>query len=276
METEMNKIKEAADYLNKQGLNEPKVGIILGTGLGGLADVIEAPQEVNYGQIPHFPVSTVQSHKGALIFGKIGTTDVVAMAGRFHYYEGYSMKEVTFPIRVMKLLGVKTLIISNASGSTNPGFETGDLVVIKDHINLHHENPLRGENLEEFGPRFPDLESAYDDDLIELAHQEASLLGMELKEAVYTGVPGPNLETPAEFNYFRIIGGDIVGMSTVPEVIVANHMSLPVLAFSIVTNEGWTLEREKASVDEIIEVAQKQSVKLETLVKGVLKLMALK
>ena len=267
----MTNIQEAAAYLKSKGFEKPKVGIILGTGLSGLSNVIEQSIEIPYSKIPHFPISTVESHKGSLIYGKISGIDVVTMAGRFHYYEGYSMKEVTFPIRVMKLLGIETLIVSNASGSTNPGFETGDLVVIKDHINMHHENPLRGQNLDALGPRFPDLENAYDKNLIELAHKQAALFEMELKEAVYVGVPGPNLETHAEFNYFRIIGGDIVGMSTVPEVIVANHMSLSVLAFSIITNEGWSTDRQKAIVEEIIAVAEKQSEKLQKLVKNILK-----
>ncbi|MEZ5021922.1 MAG: purine-nucleoside phosphorylase [Chitinophagales bacterium] len=220
--------------------------------------------------MPHFPVSTVQSHQGELIIGKLGGVTVVAMAGRFHYYEGYSMKEVTFPIKVLKLLGIKHIILSNASGSAHPNFNTGDIVVIKDHINFQPENPLRGVNLDELGPRFPDMVNAYDEQLIHLAQLASDKLNYPIKEAVYVGVQGPNLETKAEFKFFRAIGGDIVGMSTVPEVIVANHMNLPVLAFSVVTNEGWTEDRQEANVDEIIAVAQKAAKKLEKIVIQVL------
>jgi purine-nucleoside phosphorylase len=268
----MDQIKAAADFLSNKWQFPPKAGIVLGTGLSGLADNIEKAIRIPYSDIPHFPVSTVQSHKGELIFGLLNNVPVVALSGRFHYYEGYSMKEVTFPIRVLKLLGIDMLILSNAAGSVHPNFSTGDITIINDHINMQPENPLRGENLDAFGPRFPDMVSPYDENLQALAFKAADALEIELKPAVYVGVQGPNLETKAEFNFFKIIGGHIVGMSTVPEVIVANHMRLPVLAFSIVTNEGWAEDRVEANVDEIIAVAQKASGELEKIVQSVLKL----
>jgi purine-nucleoside phosphorylase len=268
----MNQIKAAADFLSNKWQFPPKAGIVLGTGLSGLADNIEKAIRIPYSDIPHFPVSTVQSHKGELIFGLLNNVPVVALSGRFHYYEGYSMKEVTFPIRVLKLLGIDLLILSNAAGGVHPNFSTGDIAIINDHINMQPENPLRGENLDAFGPRFPDMVSPYDENLQALAFKAADALEIELKPAVYVGVQGPNLETKAEFNFFKIIGGHIVGMSTVPEVIVANHMRLPVLAFSIVTNEGWAEDRVEANVDEIIAVAQKASGELEKIVQLVLKL----
>lgn len=266
----LEQLEKAVSFIKSKCPLQPKVGLVLGTGLSGLADAIEVGARLPYAEIPHFPTSTVQSHKGQLLLGKLNGVNIIAMAGRFHYYEGYSMQEVTFPIRVMKLLGIEQLILSNASGSTNSNFKTGDIVVIKDHINLQPENPLRGANLEVLGPRFPDPVNAYDEALKSKALAAAKSLNINLKEAVYVGVQGPNLETKAEFNYFRIIGGDIVGMSTVPEVLVANHAGLPVLAFSIVTNEGYANDRQPANVDEIIAVAQAASEKLEELVRLVL------
>lgn len=267
---EIVNIQAAVAYIQSKCNENPNVGIVLGTGLSGLSAAIQDPISIKYNDIPHFPTSTVQSHQGELIIGKLGGVTAVAMAGRFHYYEGYSMKEVTFPIRVLKLLGIKHIILSNASGSAHPNFNTGDIVVIKDHINFQPENPLRGINLDTLGPRFPDMVNAYDEHLIHLAKLASDKLNYPIKEAVYVGVQGPNLETKAEFKFFRIIGGDIVGMSTVPEVIVANHMNLPVLAFSVVTNEGWSEDRQEANVDEIISVAQKAAKKLEKIVIQVL------
>ena len=266
----MKEIKEAVDFLKSKWLVQPKVGIVLGTGLSGLANGIQNPISIPYSSIPNFPVSTVQSHKGELIFGVLNGVPVVTMAGRFHYYEGYTMKEVTSPIRVMKLLGIEMLILSNASGGVHPNFKTGDIAVINDHINMQPENPLRGVNLDELGPRFPDMVEPYSPTLRKLAFKVAAKINIELKSAVYIGVQGPNLETKAEFKFFKIIGAEIVGMSTIPEVLVANHMSLPVLAFSIVTNEGWAEDRKEANVDEIIREAQKASQKLEKLVQLVL------
>lgn len=267
---EMEQFKKAAAFLQNKWKHAPKVGLVLGTGLSGLSNSIKEAIRIPYAEIPNFPISTVQSHKGELIFGLLHGVPVVAMAGRFHYYEGYSMKEVTFPIRVLKLLGIEFLILSNASGGVHPKFSTGDLALINDHINLQPENPLRGENLDEFGPRFPDMVTPYDEELQNLALEAAAQTNIDLKTAVYVGVQGPNLETKAEFKYFKIIGAHIVGMSTVPEVIVANHMKLPVLAFSIVTNEGYAEDRVEANVDEIIAVAEQASKKLEKLVQQVL------
>lgn len=266
----MAQIREAAAYLRQRIEMAPRAGLILGTGLSGLAASIGNATAIPYGDIPHFPKSTVQSHRGELISGTLQGVPVLAMAGRFHFYEGYSMKEVTFPIRVMKLLGIELLIVSNAAGGASRRVTTGDLAVIRDHINLFPENPLRGRNLDELGPRFPDLVDAYDPALIALAHQLAETRGLTLKEAVYAGVPGPNLETRAEFHYFNSIGADVVGMSTVPEVLVARHMGLRVVGFSVVTNEGWREDRQPASVEEVIAMAGKVAPRLEQLVEDLL------
>ena len=249
---------------------QPLAGIILGTGLSGLSNSIEEAIHIPYENIPGFPVSTVESHKGELIIGKLNGVGVVAMAGRIHYYEGYSMKEVTFPVRVLKMLGIERLIISNASGGVSEKVKTGDLAVITDHINLFPENPLRGKNIDSLGPRFPDMVKAYDGEMIKMAKVLGHESGTDLKEVVYVGVAGPNLETKAEFQYFKTIGADVVGMSTIPEVIVARHMDLPVLAFSVVTNEGLSKDREASTVEEIIEVSREAAKRLEPIVCRVL------
>ena len=215
----------------------PKTAIVLGTGLGQLASEITDTYEFPYCEIPNFPVSTVEGHSGKLIFGKLGGKDIVAMQGRFHYYEGYSMKEVTFPVRVMYELGIKTLFVSNAAGGMNPEFLIGDIMVITDHINLFPEHPLRGKNFPT-GPRFPDMHQAYDPQLIALADEIAAEKGIRLMHGVYVGVQGPTFETPAEYRMYRILGGDTIGMSTVPEVIVANHCGIRVFGISIVTDLG--------------------------------------
>ena len=215
----------------------PKTAIVLGTGLGQLASEITDTYEFPYSEIPNFPVSTVEGHSGKLIFGKLGGKDIVAMQGRFHYYEGYSMKEVTFPVRVMYELGIKTLFVSNAAGGMNPEFLIGDIMVITDHINLFPEHPLRGKNFPT-GPRFPDMHQAYDPQLIALADEIAAEKGIRLMHGVYVGVQGPTFETPAEYRMYRILGGDTIGMSTVPEVIVANHCGIRVFGISIVTDLG--------------------------------------
>lgn len=268
--TDLQRYQEAAAYLAGRTDLKPKAGIILGTGLSGLSDSLEQACAIPYGDIPHFPRSTVQSHRGELIFGYLGGVPVVTMAGRFHYYEGYSMKEVTFPVRVMQQLGIGRLIVSNASGGASRRVSAGDLAVITDHLNLFPENPLRGPNTDELGPRFPDMVDAYDPGMIALAKEVAEQEGIILKEAVYVGVPGPNLETRSEFMYFRTIGADVVGMSTVPEVLVARHMNIPVLAFTVVTNEGWNKDREPATVEEIIDQSGEVAPRLEALVKRVL------
>lgn len=233
----LEKLKQTTAYIESKVSIKPEVGIILGTGLGGLAKDIENPETINYVDIPNFPVSTVEGHKGRLIFGDLGGKKVVAMQGRFHYYEGYDMKEVTFPVRVMKYLGISHLFVSNASGGVNPEYEIGDLMIINDHINLI-PNPLIGPNNNEFGPRFPDMSQTYDHNLIALAQDIASKHGIKAHVGCYVAVTGPTFETPKEYQYFRIIGGDTVGMSTAPEVIVARQMGIPVFAISIITDLG--------------------------------------
>ena len=234
----LEQIKATAEYIRSQ-INEftPEVGIILGTGLGGLAESIDVKSSIEYSTIPNFPVSTVEGHKGRLIFGILGGKQVVAMQGRFHYYEGYTMQQVTFPVRVMKLLGIEYLFVSNASGGINTTFRVGDLMIINDHINLM-PNPLIGPNMAEFGPRFQDMHNCYDSALIAKATAIADEENIKLQYGVYVGTTGPTFETQAEYRYFKAIGGDAAGMSTVPEVIVARHMSIPVFAVSVITNCG--------------------------------------
>lgn len=248
---------------------QPAVGIILGTGLGALAKEIQAETVVEYGDIPHFPLSTVESHHGKLIFGTLGGKQVVAMQGRFHFYEGYTMQQVTFPVRVMKFLGVKTLLISNAAGGMNPQFRKGSIMVITDHINLLGDNPLIGPNDDTLGPRFPDMSEPYSRELIALAGEVALNLKIRTEKGVFVAVPGPNLETRAEYRFLRFIGADAVGMSTVPENIVANHMGLKVLGFSIITDECFPDALQPADVQEIIAVAAATEPKLTAVMKGV-------
>lgn len=235
----------------------PKVGIVLGTGLGELATQITERQEILYQEIPNFPLSTVEGHSGKLIIGKLGETRVLAMQGRFHFYEGYSMKEVTFPVRVMKELGVETLLLSNAAGGMNPDFKIGELMIIKDHINLFPEHPLRGKNYDELGTRFPDMSKAYDATLREKAKKIAARNGICVKEGVYVGTQGPTFETPAEYGFFAAIGGDAVGMSTVPEVIVAVHAGIRVFAMSIITDLGVPGKVTEVSHKEVQEAANR-------------------
>lgn len=234
----LQKINETAAYIRSRVENIPDTAIILGTGLGALVDHISDKQFIPYKEIPNFPVSTVEGHSGNLIFGHLGSKPVMAMQGRFHYYEGYDMKEVTFPVRVMKALGINTLYVSNAAGGMNKEFRVGDIMIITDHINLFPENPLRGKNYNELGPRFPAMTEAYSHQLIAKADEIAARLGIRVMHGVYVGVPGPTFETPAEYEYFRIIGGDAVGMSTVPEVIVANHAGMKVFGVSVITDLG--------------------------------------
>ena len=233
----LKKVQETTAYIQSKVSIKPNVGIILGTGLGGLVKDIENQQVLNYSDIPHFPVSTVEGHSGRLIFGNLGGKQVVAMQGRFHFYEGYNMKEVTFPVRVMKYLGITHLFVSNASGGVNPDYEIGDLMIINDHINLL-PNPLIGPNDKVFGVRFPDMSQPYDQSLIALAQEVAGKHGIKTQIGCYVGTTGPTFETPKEYEYFRIIGGDTVGMSTVPEVIVARQMGIPTFAISIITDLG--------------------------------------
>jgi purine-nucleoside phosphorylase len=251
----MQEINQAKDYIKSQGVGSPYVGIILGTGLGRLADQIEAEITIPYDQIPHFPVSTVESHSGKLIFGKLSGKQVLAMQGRFHYYEGYSGAEITFPVRVMQQLGIKKLLISNAAGTVNPDFKKGELMLITDHINMIPDNPLRGKNLDELGPRFPDMSAPYDPAMNDLLRKISNELQITLHEGVYTPVAGPNLETRAEYRYLRKIGSDAIGMSTAPEVIVANHMGLPCVAVSVLTDECDPDNLHPVSIADILEVA---------------------
>ena len=231
------KIQETASWLKERMTTSPKTAIILGTGLGKLASEITDTYEFAYQDIPNFPISTVEGHSGRLIFGKLGGIDVVAMQGRFHFYEGYCMKEVTFAVRVMYELGIETLFVSNASGGMNPEFKIGDLMIITDHINMVPEHPLRGKNFPT-GPRFPDMHQVYDKDLIDMADSIAKEMNINVKHGVYVGVQGPTFETPAEYRMYRILGGDAIGMSTVPEVIVAHHCGIKVFGISIITDVG--------------------------------------
>ncbi len=262
-------IDEAVAHIRKETPTVPAVGIILGTGLGGLVEEIETEVVLDYGDIPHFPISTVESHHGKLIIGTLSGIPVVAMQGRFHYYEGYSMKQVTFPVRVMHALGVRTLLISNAAGGMNPTFRRGDIMVIWDHINLIGDNPLIGPNDETLGPRFPDMSEAYANRLIALAEEVALDESIPLRKGVFVAVAGPNLETRAEYRFLRGIGADAVGMSTVPENIVAVHMSMQVLAFSIITDECFPDALEPVDVPAIIKTANETEPRLRVLMKGV-------
>jgi purine-nucleoside phosphorylase len=264
----LESIQRTAAYIKSRiGDFEPEAGIILGTGLGGLVNDITIEKQLMYANIPDFPISTLEFHSGKLIFGTLGGVKVVAMQGRFHYYEGYSMQQITFPVRVLKALGIKTLYVSNASGSLNPAFKKGDLMVIEDHINLQPMNPLTGRNEEELGPRFPDMSQPYKIDLISKALDIASANNIICHKGVYVAVTGPNLETRAEYRYLRIIGGDAVGMSTAPEVIVANHMGLPVFAISVLTDEGFPEELKPVSLEEIIAVAMEAEPKMTLILK---------
>ncbi len=256
-------LNESIKYIkNKIGDFEPEVGIVLGTGLGGLVDEIEVMHSIMYASIPNFPISTLEFHSGKLIFGTLEGKKVVAMQGRLHFYEGYSMQQITFPIRAMKMLGIQHLLVSNAAGSLNSNFKKGDLMIISDHINLQSESPLRGINNSDFGPRFPDMSQPYHKELIEKALKIADEEQIACHKGVYVSVTGPNLETKAEYKYLRIIGGDAVGMSTVPEVIVANHMSIPVFAISVLTDEGFPEDLQPVSLDEIIATAVKAEPKM--------------
>ena len=253
----LEKIKATATFINEKIKRSIDAGIILGSGLGGLVREIEIELEIPYSEIPDFPVSTVEGHSGKLIIGKLAGKTVLAMQGRFHYYEGYSMKEVTFPVRVMKLMGINTLFVSNASGGLNPTYSVGDVVIISDHINFFPEHPLRGTNINELGTRFPDMSKSYDPYLRNKAKAIALKNGIAVKEGVYVGVSGPTFETPAEYLMFRNLGADVVGMSTVPEVIVARHMEMTVFGISIVTDSGVPGQIVEISHEEVQEVAMK-------------------
>lgn len=265
----LERIQETAEFIKSSVGEMPKIAIILGTGLGDLVNHINIKKELDYHDIPNFPVSTVEGHSGKLIFGELGGKYVMAMQGRFHYYEGYDMKEVTFPVRVMKAVGVQTLFVSNAAGGMNKEFRVGDVMVITDHINLFPENPLRGKNYNELGPRFPAMTEAYSHAYINMADDIARENDIRLMHGVYVGTPGPTFETPAEYEYFRIIGGDAVGMSTVPEVIVANHAGMKVFGVSVITDLGGKDIKEVPTHEEV----QKAAVKAQPVMTLVIKQM---
>ncbi len=265
------KINETLEVVRKHTTKEYPVGIILGTGLGGLIKEVEIETSIDYSELPHFPLSTVESHNGKLIFGKINGKNVVAMQGRFHYYEGYSMQQITYPVRLMKMLGVKYLLVSNACGGMNPIYRRGDIMIMSDHINLLGDNPLIGKNEEEFGPRFPDMSEPYDHKLISLAEQVALENKIKVQKGVYVAVPGPNLETKAEYRFLRAIGADVVGMSTIPEDIVAVHQGMKVLGFSIITDECFPDSLKPAVLEEIIAAAEEAEPKMTLIMKEVIK-----
>jgi purine-nucleoside phosphorylase len=258
----LDQLNQTVEFLKAKIKNQPVAGIILGTGLGGLVKEIVAETVIPYNEIPNFPVSTVEGHSGKLIFGKLGNKNVVAMQGRFHFYEGYSMQMVTFPVRVMKLLGVQYLFLSNASGGVNPSYEIGELMILKDHINLFPSNPLIGKNMDQLGPRFPDMSEPYSKKLIAKALEIAKQNNIKVEQGVYAGLSGPTFETPAEYKYVSIIGADTVGMSTVPEVIVARHMDMPCFAMSIITDLGVEGKIVEVSHEEVQQVAAKQEPKM--------------
>ncbi len=250
----INKINESASFLRSKGMIDPEIGIILGTGLGKLADQVESEIEIDYEEIPHFPVSTVESHHGILIYGKLRGKRVLVMKGRSHAYEGYSTQEITFPVRVMKVLGIRSLLVSNACGAMNTAFKKGSLMLIEDHINLL-PNPLVGANIDDLGTRFPDMSQAYSREINSKIIQIAERNGITLHKGVYVAVSGPNLETRAEYRFLSRIGADVVGMSTTPEVIVANHMKLPVAAISVVTDECDPDQLEPVDISKILYYA---------------------
>ncbi len=262
-----NLVQETVGFIKEKTNFTPEYGVILGSGLGSFTDDIQIEFTLPYGEIPNFPVSTVQGHKGALVFGTIGNKKVVAMQGRFHYYEGYSMLEVTFPVRVMKFLGVEKLIVSNASGGVNPTYKVGDIVIIKDHINMMPEHPLRGKNEDRFGPRFVNMSEPFSKNMIFKAKELAQKLNIEVKDGIYLGLQGPTFETLSEYRMVKKLGADCVGMSTVPEVIVARHMNMECFGLSIITDMGDEDNIETVSHDEVLEAAKKAEPKVRSLIK---------
>lgn len=254
---EYQRIQESVEHLRSKGISAPETGIVLGTGLGKLAGSIEVEKEIPYSDIPYFPEATVEFHEGTLIYGDLDGRKVIAMKGRFHYYEGYSMQQIVFPVRVMKLLGIKELLISNAGGTMNLDMKKGQLMLITDHINLLPDNPLIGPNIDELGPRFLDMSQPYDRSMNECLRKSAEKEGIVLNEGVYASLAGPMLETAAEYRYLRTIGADIVGMSTVPEVIAARHMELPCSAITVITDECDPEDLKPIDIDEVIELAGK-------------------
>ena len=262
----LEKLQESVDFIRGRTPFEPEFGIVLGTGLGGLADEIEIEVSINYDMIPHFPISTVESHSGKLLFGKLGNRKVVAMQGRFHYYEGYEMRYVVFPVRVMRMLGIKRLFLSNAAGSLQEHIVPGDVMIMRDHINMQPDSPFRGEHHPELGPRFPDPVGVYDQEMIDRAKAHAEKIGIRHHVGVYVSVPGPQLETAAEYAWLHRIGGDAVGMSTVPEVLAAAQMGIPVFAISVITDQGYPPERVKrVTLDEVVAAAREAEPRMTAL-----------
>jgi purine-nucleoside phosphorylase len=267
----LSTLQETVSWLKPHLPEDTKTGIILGSGLGDLVHHIANKKEIDYETIPHFPLSTVEGHCGKLITGQLGGKPILAMQGRFHFYEGYDMQQVTYPVRVMQLLGFEYVFVSNAAGGMNPSFRVGDIMLITDHINLFPDHPLRGENLPELGVRFPDMHNAYDLELRKLALAIAGDNGIALQQGVYVGTQGPTFETPAEYRFFRTIGGDAVGMSTIPEVIVARHGGMKVLAFSIITDLGVEGEIVEVSHEEVLAAAQSAQPKMTFLIEEIIK-----
>ena len=261
------KVQETVSFIKQKTNFTPEYGVILGSGLGSFTDDIQIEFTLPYAEVPNFPVSTVQGHKGALVFGTIGTKKVVAMQGRFHFYEGYSMKEVTFPVRVMKYLGVEKLIVSNASGGVNLNYEVGSIVILKDHINMMPEHPLRGKNDERFGPRFLNMSEPFSNTMISVAKTIAKKLNITVQDGIYLGLQGPTFETLAEYKMVKILGADCVGMSTVPEVIVARHMDMECFGLSVITDMGNEESIESVSHDEVLEAAKKAEPNVRKLIK---------
>ncbi|HMN32447.1 MAG TPA: purine-nucleoside phosphorylase [Chitinophagaceae bacterium] len=267
---DIKKVKETVNYLKSKTNSKPQVGIILGSGLGGLVDEIELTHSFSYHDIPNFPVSTVKGHGGKLLFGKLNGKEVVMLSGRFHYYEGYTMQEVTFPVRVMKALGVELLMVSNAAGAMNPSFRVGDLMIINDHINLFPEHPLRGKNDDTIGPRFPDMTEPYNLEIIQKAKSIAQQLNIPVHEGTYIGLQGPTFETKAEYHWLRVIGGDTVGMSTVPEAIVAIHSGMKVFGMSVITDIGIREDMNAITHEEVLEAANLAAPKMAKIFKELL------
>lgn len=264
-------IREAAEYLNKFITSTPDFAIVLGSGLSKLQNEVKAIESIPYSDIPNFPVTTVAGHSGRLIYGELSGKKVLLMAGRFHYYEGYNMQEVTFPFRVFHELGIKNLIVSNASGGVNPDFKVGDVMIITDHINQFPEHPLRGRNLDEYGPRFPDMSKTYDRDFVKSFEQIAENNGLKVQKGIYLGLQGPTFETPAEYGMIRVLGADAVGMSTVPEVIVARHQGMRVAALSVITDLGGPDIAFPVSHEEVLNAANVAMPNVIALVKGLVK-----
>lgn len=264
-------IIESVNYIKEQIPFEPEIGMILGSGLGVLAEEVENPTVIPYNEIPNYPVSTVQGHKGQFVVGTLEGKKVIIMQGRFHFYEGWNMDQVTLPVRCMKLLGIKTMFVTNASGGVNENFKVGDLMFIRDHINFMGTNPLMGANLEEFGPRFPDMSYGYNPELLEMGQRVAEELGIPTQKGIYVAVTGPSYETPAEIKAFRTLGADAVGMSTVPEVIVANHMGIKVLGISCITNMAAGVLPQPLDHSEVMETAEITKPKFIKLVRGIVK-----